>query len=41
MFSYLRKNDPINLLKHYAEVNKLIQILKGMALCDGRELSCQ
>lgn len=33
MFSYLRKNDHINLLKHYDEVNTLTQILKGMALC--------
>jgi len=41
MFSYLRKNDNINLLKRYDEVNPLIQILKGMAVCGGRELSCQ
>jgi TRAP-type mannitol/chloroaromatic compound transport system permease small subunit len=39
--SYLRKNDHINLFKHYDEVNTLIQILKGMALCGGRELSYQ
>lgn len=43
---YVRKNDYINLLKHYDEVNKLIQVLKGMAVCGrlgkvGSKLSCQ